>query len=68
MKPFFRFFAERHTLANLLTIMIVMVGINTLMNIKRDNYPDVDIGIMTVLTTYPGAAPEDVELNFTNKI
>jgi len=68
MKSFFKFFAERHILANLITIMIVLLGINSLIKIKRDSYPIVDYGMMSIATTYPGASPEDVELNVTNKI
>jgi multidrug efflux pump subunit AcrB len=68
MKSFFRFFAERHVLATLITIMTIALGVNTLMGIKRDIYPQVDYGMMSVMTRYPGASPEDVELNVTNKI
>ena len=68
MKSFFRFFSERHKLATLITIMIIMLGISTLMGIKRDIYPYVDFGMMHIMTLYPGASPEDVELNVTNKI
>jgi len=68
MKSFFRFFAERHILATLITVMIIILGITTLMNIKRDIFPQVDFGIMQIITRYPGASPEDVELNVTNKI
>ncbi len=68
MESFFRFFAERHLLANLLSIMVILLGISTLIDIKRDTYPLVDFGMMSVTTLYPGASPEDVELNVTNKI
>jgi len=68
VKSFFRFFAERHLLAWLITIMTIMLGVSALMGIKRDIYPQVDWGMMTVMTRYPGASPEDVELNVTNKI
>ena len=68
MKTFFRFFAERHKLASLITIMTILLGLNTLMKIKRDIYPQVDFGMMNIMTRYPGASPEDVELNVTNKI
>ncbi|MFC1628494.1 efflux RND transporter permease subunit [Gemmatimonadota bacterium] len=68
MKPIFRFFAERHILANLLTIMVILLGLNTLLTIKRDIYPKVDFGQLTIITRYPGASPEDVEFNVTNKI
>ncbi|UCD05415.1 MAG: efflux RND transporter permease subunit, partial [candidate division WOR-3 bacterium] len=68
MSSFFKFFAERHTLANLIIIMMIALGLNTLMNIRRDLFPKVDYGVMMVKTLYPGASPEDVELNVTNKI
>ncbi len=68
MKSFFKFFAERHTLANLIIIMTIVLGLNTFLKIRRDLFPKVDYGLMMVKTVYPGAAPEDVELNVTNKI
>ena len=68
MKSFFRFFAERHLLATLVTLMTILLGVSALMHIKRDIYPQVDFGMMTIMTRYPGASPEDVELNVTNKI
>ena len=45
MKAFFRFFAARQKLATLITIMTVMLGVSTLMGIKRDIYPHVDFGM-----------------------
>ena len=68
MKSFFRFFAERHTLAILFTLMILLLGLKTLSTIKRDTMPKVDFGELFIVTRYPGASPEDVELNVTNKI
>jgi multidrug efflux pump subunit AcrB len=68
VKSFIRFFAERHILAYLITIMTILLGLSTLMGIKRDTYPQVDFGTMSITTLYPGASPEDVELNVTNKI
>ena len=68
MKPIFRFFAERHTLAYLITSMTILLGVVALQGIKRDIFPQVDFGIMSIMTRYPGASPEDVELNVTNKI
>ncbi len=68
MKQLFRFFAERHLLAHLLTIMIIMLGLSTAMVINRSQFPKVEFGEMWISTSYPGASPEDVELNVTNKI
>ena len=68
MTAVFRFFAERHTLAMIFTIMIVLLGVKTLLQINRAQFPDVDMSQMVIVTRYPGASPEDVELNVTNKI
>lgn len=68
MKSILRFFAERHILANLVTIMIILLGVRTVMVINRSQFPKVDLGQMVISTHYPGASPEDVELNVTNKI
>ncbi|MCP4400779.1 MAG: efflux RND transporter permease subunit [bacterium] len=68
MKSVFKFFAERHLLANLLTITILLLGGSSLMRINRSAFPKVDVGRIIITTVYPGASPEDVELNVTNRI
>lgn len=68
MRAVFRFFAERHKLANLLTITILLLGLSTLMRIQREQWPKLDLGEMWITTIYPGASSEDVELNVTNKL
>ena len=68
MESFFKFFAERHTLAYMITFTAILLGISTLFFIKRDIFPEVDFGEMVITTAYPGASPEDVELKVTNKI
>ena len=68
MKQFLRYFARRHTLANVFTLMILLMGLGTLTHIQRDNFPSVDLAQMVITTRYPGASPQDVELNVTNKI
>ncbi|MCG6869809.1 MAG: efflux RND transporter permease subunit [Gammaproteobacteria bacterium] len=68
MKSLIRFFADRLTLSNVLTFLIVFLGLSSLSVIQRDNFPSVDFLEMTVTTRYPGASPEDVELNVTNRI
>lgn len=68
MKNAIRFFANQPTLAYVLTFLIVFLGASALTVIQRDNFPSVDLLEMTVTTRYPGASPEDVELNVTNEI
>jgi len=68
MRKIFEFFARRHILASLFTIMVVLLGLNSLRTLRRDTFPTVDFGEVIIQTVYPGASPEDVELNVTNKV
>lgn len=68
VKTIFRFFAERHLLANLFTLIVLLLGVTTLTRIQRDTYPTVDFGEVIIQTVYSGASPEDVELKVTNRI
>ncbi|MDH5619836.1 MAG: efflux RND transporter permease subunit [Gammaproteobacteria bacterium] len=68
MKSAIRFFANQPTLAYVLTFLIIFLGVSALTVIQRDNFPSVDLLEMTITTRYPGASPEDVELNVTNEI
>jgi multidrug efflux pump subunit AcrB len=68
MRALIRFFANNHTLANVLTFLFIALGIGALSIIQRDNFPSVDLLEMNITTRYPGASPEDVELNVTNVI
>ncbi len=68
MNRFIRFFAQRSTVANVFTFMVVLLGLSTMAQIQRDNFPSVDFAEMVITTRYPGASPRDVELNVTNKI
>ncbi len=68
MKSFFKFFAERHLLANALTVMILLLGLYSVLTINREEFPNADTGIVFVRTFYSGASPEDMELEVTNKL
>ncbi|HER19650.1 MAG TPA: efflux RND transporter permease subunit, partial [Chromatiales bacterium] len=54
--------------AIVITVMIIAVGLSTLFVIQRDMFPKVEFGEILITTRYPGASPEDVELNVTNEI
>ncbi len=68
MKSIFRFFASNHMFANIFTVMILLIGLNSILGIKKDLLPDVAFSVISITTTYPKASPEDVEINVTNKI
>ncbi len=68
MEKLFRYFAERNLVAYLISLLIILVGVSSLLTIKRDSFPKVKFGTVLVTTIFPGASPEDVELKVTNKL
>ena len=68
MEKIFRFFAERHLLAIIFTVVILLLGIRAISDVQREELPAVNFDIMWVFVAYPNASPEDVEINVTNKI
>lgn len=68
MKNVLRYFAKNLTLSNLIAILFIMMGVVAYYTINRDINPKVDFGRIEVTTFFPGASPEDVEINVTNKI
>ncbi len=65
MNKFFKFFIERPKFVNLFLILVLVAGISSFVSLKRNSIPNVDFKMMFINTIYPGAAPEDVEINVT---
>ncbi|MEE8637907.1 MAG: efflux RND transporter permease subunit, partial [Candidatus Margulisiibacteriota bacterium] len=65
MKTIFKYFIEHPKLVNLLLILVLVMGSLSFLNLKRNSVPNVDFKMMFINTFYPGAAPEDVEINVT---
>ncbi len=57
------YFAKNKLIINLMMVFIIVAGIFSLTNIKREAMPSVETDYMTVAVIYPGASSSDVELN-----
>ena len=68
MKAVFRFFASRSMLSHLFVIITLIMGAHAYFGINRTLLPMISTGEVGVYTYLPGAGPEDVELNITNRI
>ncbi len=53
---------------NLILVFVIVAAIASATKLQRLGYPRVDFERMSITTVYPGASPEDVELNVTVKI
>jgi len=63
-----RICVERPVLASVLMLVIVVLGVIGYRGLGVDQFPNVDIPVVVVTTTLPGAAPEEVESDVTDKI
>jgi multidrug efflux pump subunit AcrB len=67
-KGIIAWFAGNHVAANLLMMMIIVLGIYSAFTIKKELTPKFESNIITVAMAYPGAAPGEVEQGIILKI
>lgn len=58
---FFRFLQNNTLAIHYLTILIVIVGIMSLFQLRREARPNVNFNRVAVSVAYPGASPSDIE-------
>ncbi len=59
---------KQPVLATMLAVSLVVLGIFSYRQLSIDQFPDVEIPVLTVQTLYPGASPETVEREVTKRI
>jgi hydrophobic/amphiphilic exporter-1 (mainly G- bacteria), HAE1 family len=59
---------RRPVFATVLILAFVVVGAFAYLQLGVDRFPDVDFPFVTITTVLPGAAPEEVETEITDKI
>lgn len=60
-----RFFLERHLLVNVITIIVLALGLFFVTGIQREGFPAVTINEVVITSVLPGASPQDVEAKLT---
>ncbi|MCJ8275829.1 MAG: efflux RND transporter permease subunit, partial [Bdellovibrionales bacterium] len=68
MNRLIAFFARQGMFSELITFLVIGIGIYSLATIKREAFPNVQYDIITVYTVFPGAAPSEVEKLITNPL
>ncbi|MBU1918482.1 MAG: efflux RND transporter permease subunit [bacterium] len=63
---FVKYFVERRKLCNLLLVFFIIAGAMSIYRLPRQDSPNVNFNLVTIFTFYPGASPEDVEINVTD--
>lgn len=68
MKKWIRFFVDNVLFGDLLTVVVISLGIVTLFKIRREIFPNVNFDIVSIRTVFPAATPVEVEKLITNVI
>jgi multidrug efflux pump subunit AcrB len=61
MNGLIRWFSTNHVAANLLMVVIIAAGAMTVLSIKQEVFPEVEMDMITIRVPYLGATPSEVE-------
>lgn len=61
MKKIINYFVDNSIVVNLLTILIIVVGLMSVFSLNKETFPNVDFNFIVIRNPFPGTAPEDVE-------
>ena len=69
MKSLIRFALDQGVLLNVMFVGLMLFGLFIAVpQLPIDRYPNIEFGEVSVDTAYPGAAPDEVESQVTQKI
>ena len=63
-----KFSIQQPILVNLFMIIIIAAGLFSFQNISKEEFPEIALNGVTILTTYPGVSPEEIEELITKPI
>lgn len=61
MERIIHWFSKNHVAANFLMLIVLLLGLSTWFQIRKEIFPETSIGLITVQIPYPSATPEEVE-------
>lgn len=68
MRSIIAFFYRQHLFGNLITVLLILIGIYSVFTIRKDLFPKVEFDITVITAVFPGASPEQVEKLIVNPI
>ncbi|WP_321492028.1 efflux RND transporter permease subunit [uncultured Desulfobacter sp.] len=68
MKAIGKWSVEHRVTVNLVMVFLIVAGMFTAMNMKREMFPQFSLDMINISISYPGASPEDVEEGICIKI
>ena len=68
MKALANWSIKNNVTVNLIMVFIILAGIFTVMNMRREMFPQFSLDMIVVSVPYPGSSPEEVEEGICIKI
>lgn len=68
MKALGKWSVEHRVSVNLIMIFLIVAGLYTVLNMKREMFPQFSLDMINITVAYPGASPEEVEEGVCIKI
>src|ERR1700730_9134369 len=62
------FCVKRPIFASVLILVLCVIGIAGYAQLGVDRFPNIDFPLIVIITNQPGASPEDIETEITDKI
>ena len=63
---FLKFFVEHKTAANIIMILMIVVGLLSIGRLNKQFFPDFDVEIVAVTIDWPGATAQEIDKNIVN--
>jgi len=61
MKKIIAYFLNNSLLVNLISVLVVVIGLVSVFTLNKETFPAIDFDVILVRTSYPGSSSEDVE-------
>ena len=68
MRSFLRFITKYPIVTGLVVVLLIFSGIYSFMHMPVDLFPNLEVPVVNIISHYPGAAPEDMEMLVTRPI
>jgi len=68
MKKIIYWMTDNHVTTNLMMILILLIGGISMISLKTEIFPEIDMDKVSVLVKYRGASPDEIEKNIIIKI
>src|SRR3546814_11127809 len=62
---FLEFFVRRPVFASVVSLIVLLIGVVSLLQLSVREYPNIDVPVVSVTTDYPGASAQIIESQVT---